>query len=99
MAFETLVGLYVTVPPGYAEYRKRMTPILESYGGGFRYDFEVSAVLKSEAPHPINRVFAIYFPDRAAKERFFADPAYLKIREAFFEKSVAARTVIAEYDR
>ena len=26
-------------PNLYDEYRRRMTPILETYGGGFRYDF------------------------------------------------------------
>jgi len=99
MAFETLTALHVTDQTIYGEYRQRMSPILASYGGGFRYDFVIGETLQSEAPHPITRVFAIYFPDRAAKEKFFADSSYQKIRKEFFEKSVAARTVIAEYDR
>lgn len=99
MAFETIVGLQVRDREGYARYRAGMTPILRSHGGGFRYDFVVSETLESEAEHPINRVFAIHFPDRAAKERFFADPAYLKVRKEFFEPSVSARVTIAEYDR
>jgi|SRR5581483_10581150 len=99
MAFETLTALHVTDQALYGEYRKRMRPILESMGGGFRYDFVIGETLLSEAPHPVTRVFAIYFPDRATKEKFFADPTYQKVRKEFYEKSVAARTVIAEYDR
>lgn len=100
MAFEVLVGLHVTDRKTYDEgYRREMFPILQSYGGGFRYDLIVSEVLKAEAAHPVNRVFAIYFPDRAAKERFYADPAYLAIRKTYYDRSVAARVVIAEYER
>ena len=100
MPFEVLVGLHVTDPRTYQEgYRREMLPILESYGGGFRYDLVVSEVLKADVGHPVNRVFAIYFPDRAAKERFYADPAYLAVRRKYYDRSVAARVVIAEYER
>lgn len=99
MAFETITALNVTDQHMYGEYRKRMSPILANYGGGFRYDFVIGETLKSDAPHPITRVFAIYFPDRATKDRYFSDPAYQKIRAEFFEKSVSGRTVIAEYER
>ena len=83
----------------YGEYRKGMSPILQRYGGGFRYDFVIGETLKSEASHPVTRLFAIFFPDRQTKEKFFADPEYKQVRERFFEKSVAGRTVIAEYER
>ena len=99
MAFETITALNVTDQRAYGEYRKGMSPILQRYGGGFRYDFVIGETLKSEAPHPITRVFAIYFPDRTTKEKFFSDPEYKKVRARFYEKSVAGRTVIAEYDR
>ena len=99
MPFENIVGLHVTDPAGYQRYRDGMTPILTRMGGGFRYDFVVEKALKSEATHPINRVFAIYFPDRATMKAFFADPEYKKIRANHFEPAVAGTTVIAEYDR
>lgn len=100
MPYEVLVGLHVTDRETYQDgYRRGMLPILESYGGGFRYDLIVSEVLKADVGHPVNRVFAIQFPDRAAKERFYADPAYLAIRKTYYDRSVAARVVIAEYER
>lgn len=99
MPYEMVVALHVVDEAGYGEYRKAMTPLLEESGGGFRYDFIVSRILKAEASHPINRVFAIYFPDKTAKEMFFARPDYLAIRRKFFDASVPARTTIAEYTR
>lgn len=99
MSFENVVGLHVVDEKGYQAYRDEMIPILETYGGHFRYDFAVSNVLKGEAQHPINRVFIIVFPDRDAQKRFFTDPAYLRVRETFFVASVAGVTRLAEYDR
>ena len=54
MAIETLVGLYVTDDDSYQKYHEGMFPILQSYGGGFGYDFKVSEVLKTEVDSPIN---------------------------------------------
>jgi uncharacterized protein (DUF1330 family) len=99
MPHEMLVALHVTDPARYARYRAAMTPLLEAHGGGFRYDFEIATTLRSEASHPINRVFAIHFPDAATSARFFADPQYLAVRAEHFEPAVAAVTRIAAYDR
>lgn len=96
---ETLVGLQVVDDDLYARYREAMTPILERYGGGFRLDFTVARTLRSDVPHEINRVFAIRFPDQARKEAFFADPAYLQIREAFFKRAVKDVAILAAYER
>jgi hypothetical protein len=76
-----------------------MRPLLHARGGDFRYDFEVARTLRSEATHPINRLFAIHFPTSAAKDAFFADPEYRAIRARFYEPAVRARTVLAEYER
>lgn len=94
-----LVGLLVTDDPTYARYRAAMLPILEEHGGGFGYDFRVSEVLRSRADHDINRVFTIYFPDRATRDRFFDHPDYQRARSEFFDPSVSGLTVLAEYDR
>ena len=99
MPFEILTGLDVADPEQYEMYRKDMKPILEKYGGGFRYDFVIKETLKSESDKKITRLFAIYFKDKASRLAFFSDPAYLKVRKQYYEPSVRARTVIAEYER
>lgn len=96
--FEMMVAMDIASEDAYAAYRAAMTPILESYGGRFRFDFLVSQALKSEAQHNINRVFALHFPGRDARDAFFADRAYKKVRAEFFDRAVAGRTLIAEYD-
>ncbi|HEY8966383.1 MAG TPA: DUF1330 domain-containing protein [Candidatus Methylacidiphilales bacterium] len=98
MAHEILLGLQVSDDALYTRYREAMAPMLALAGGAFRFDFQVAAVLKKQTEAPINRVFAIRFPDRAAKERFFTDPAYLAVRERFFTASVEAVTVLSEYE-
>ena len=99
MTHELLVALDVSDPARYQEYRAAMRPLLEAAGGGFRYDFEVARTLRAEATHAINRVFTIYFRDRAAREAFFGHPDYAKIRAEYFAPSVRATTIVAEYDR
>lgn len=99
MAYEMMVGLDVNDDVLYSQYREAMTPILATYGGGFRYDFKVSEILKNEEARPINRVFAIFFRDRPSMAAFFSDPEYLKTKERYFAPSVKAITVIAEYER
>ena len=47
----------------------------------------------------LNRVFTIEFPDRAAKEAFFADARYGAVRARFFVPAVAATLVLAELER
>lgn len=99
MALENLVGLDVSDDASYQAYREAMTPILTRYGGGFRYDFRVGEVLKSESDARINRLFIIHFPDRGAKDGFFADPEYAAVRARFFAPAVKAVTILAEYER
>lgn len=93
-----IYGLQVADGARYRRYREGMTPILHRFGGAFGYDFEVARVLASESERPIDRVFTMVFPDRAAADRFFADPGYLAVRRAWFEPAVAAITAIASFD-
>jgi uncharacterized protein (DUF1330 family) len=97
MAVERTIGLLVVDHDKYAQYRAEMTPILERMGGRFRYDFEVARTRISEAANDINRVFVLQFPDRAARDSFFADPVYREIRSRLFDKAVAASIIIADY--
>lgn len=99
MSYEMMVGLTVSDSQVYQEYRENMRPLLEAHGGGFRFDFVVEKVLKTEAEHPINRVFAIYFRDRPSMEAFFSHPDYKEIKSRYFEKSVKGTTIISEYQR
>lgn len=94
--YEMTVGVNIVDQEAYARYRAEMTPILESMGGGFRFDCEVSRVLKNEKGDAVNRVFVIGFPDRVTKERFFSDARYLDIRERWFTKAVQGVTRIGE---
>lgn len=98
MSFEMTVGLLVADHAKYAQYRVEIARLLGAAAAGFRYDFEVARTLKSETGQEINRLFVISFPDRAGKERFFADPEYREIRARLYEKAVQGTTVIAEYE-
>jgi uncharacterized protein (DUF1330 family) len=99
MAYEMVVAMNVTDEASYRRYREGMLPILEGHGGGFRHDFVVSQVLKSEAPHPVTRVFVIYFRDRAESDAFFDNPAYKAIKAKHFDHAVDGFTVIGSQDR
>ncbi|HEX6243984.1 MAG TPA: DUF1330 domain-containing protein [Polyangiales bacterium] len=95
--YVTFLGLDVVDPERYQQYRAGMTPILHRYGGGFGYDLTVRELLKSEADQPFNRVFSIYFPSAEVSERFFADPDYLRVRQALFDGAVRAINVLATF--
>ena len=103
MAFEMLVGLQVIDDEIYRAYRAAMRPILTQYRGDFGFDFKVADVLKTangtEDEAQINRVFTIYFDNKALSEAFFNDADYLAVKSRFFEKSVASTTIISSYDR
>jgi uncharacterized protein (DUF1330 family) len=90
-----LMGLEVTDEASYARYRAGMTPILEAHGGSFGCDFVVAKVLKGPSER-LNRVFTISFPDRAARERFFANPRYREVRAQHFEPAVARAITLLE---
>lgn len=97
MAVESLVGLNVIDDAMYQSYRDKMTPILNSYGGGFGYDFKISEVLKSKTEAPINRVFTIFFPDEDSMNSFFSNDAYLKVKQRYFDAAVTDTTILATY--
>ena len=97
MPFEITMGLFVADQEKYARYRVEIAPLLKAAGASFRYDFEVARTLRSESGLEVNRVFVLQFPDRAGKDRFFADPRYLEIRSRLFEKSVTGAVTIAQY--
>ncbi len=95
----TVWGIHVTDQAEYARYREAMTPILERFGGSFGYDFVVGEVKKTEAPHPINRVFTMRFPDEASSTAFFADIRYREVRARHFEHAVEGVASIGAFTR
>lgn len=82
-----VMALEVADQASYARYREEMTPLLAEHDGRFVHDFVVATVL-SGARVGVNRVFTIAFPDRSARERFFADPRYVAVRARWFEPAV-----------
>jgi uncharacterized protein (DUF1330 family) len=92
------MGLEVVDAELYTRYRAAMAPLLEAYGGRFDHDFAVAEVLRSDASPRINRVFALSFPDRGARARFFADERYRRIRAEWYEPAVATRAELAAFD-
>jgi uncharacterized protein (DUF1330 family) len=96
---ETLMALNVTDPELYAQYRARMTPLLEAHGGSFGLDLWVREVLRSPISEPFNRVFTIVFPSPEQREAFFSNPDYKAVRKAFFEPSVSATTQLGRLTR
>jgi uncharacterized protein (DUF1330 family) len=98
MALEMLVGLHVVDEEVYQSYRDEMTPILESYGGGFGYDFKVSEVLKSKTEAPINRVFTISFLDQDSMDSFFSNDGYLQIRHQHFNYCSPLKWVLHQHN-
>jgi len=90
-----LVGLEVVDDTCYSRYRTAIAPILARHDGAFGCDFQVSKVLLGD--DRINRVFTLSFPDRAARERFFADAEYQAVRERLFVPAVASKTSLGEF--
>ena len=87
---QTLMGLNVTDPEGYAQYRAHMKPLLEAHGGSFGLDLWVSEVLLAPTTQPFNRVFMIVFPSQERREAFFSNAEYKQVRAKYFEPSVSA---------
>lgn len=99
MSFERIMGLEVIDDEVYQQYRDNMTPILETYGGSFGFDFKVSDVLKSKTDKLINRVFTIDFPSREMMDTFFSDPSYLEVKSKYFKHSVKSVTTISIHEK
>jgi uncharacterized protein (DUF1330 family) len=94
---ETLMGLNVTNPALYAEYRAHMTPLLEAHGGSFGVDLWVAEVLRAPTTEPFNRLFTLRFPSQAHRDAFFSDPAYLAVKKQYLEPSVSNRSTLGHY--
>lgn len=88
------VALDVADEDGYARYRAAMLPVLRKHGGSFSLDCRVSESMTAPVDHAVNRLIAIHFPDGAAMDAFYVDPAYAEARRLHFAGSVVASTVL-----
>ena len=98
VSYEMTCGLLVVDGAIYSQYRAEIAPLLRAVSGAFRFDFEIARTLKSEVDHEINRLFLLRFPDREAKERFFANPQYVAVRSRLFERAVLGMTILSEHE-
>jgi len=99
MAFERVMGIYVSDNEEYQRYRDGMMPILHSFGGSFGFDFKVSEVLLSKTDDAINRVFTIEFPSKRIMDEFFSNPEYVAIQKRHFVNSVTSKTIISMHEK
>jgi len=99
MAYERIMGIYVSDAEEYQRYREAMIPILHSYGGSFGFDFEVSKVLLSKTDDEINRVFTLDFPSKDVMESFFNSQEYVAVKKRHFDVSVASKTIISMHEK
>jgi uncharacterized protein (DUF1330 family) len=96
---EILMGLNVVDRELYAQYRARMTPLLEAHGGSFGIDLWVAELLRSPGTKPYNRLFTIVFPSQEQRQAFFSNPEYQAVRQALLEPSISARTELGRLER
>ena len=89
MSHVRFVCLHVTDATIYAGYRERMTPILADHGGHFLLDVQGGDVRTHPADFDTNWVLMLSFPSAAAADGFFSDPAYVAVRDAWFDRSVS----------
>ncbi|MEO0603384.1 MAG: DUF1330 domain-containing protein [Myxococcota bacterium] len=89
MTHRVLVHLTITDAEGYAAYRAGMEPILAEHGGRFVLDVEGGTRIHHDAPFAPGRTLLIEFPDAGRAEAFYANPAYVDVRDRWFTPSVS----------
>jgi len=94
--FEMWVGITVTDETSYQRYRDEMGPFLEAYGGSFHVDVRVTDVLRAPKPVGFNRLFALRFPNRDARDGLFSDERYVAVRAEHFQGSVGEVVRLSE---
>lgn len=83
MAGYLIANLEVTDPAGFEEYRQKVSPLIDQFGG--RYLVRGGEVRMLEGNLPIRRLVVLEFPSVEAAQRFYDSPEYqplLKIRLA-----------------
>lgn len=97
MSHDLLIAVDVVDEALYEAYRKAIAPIMAQVGAVFKHDVRVAQDLLPGGDVPMTRLFVISFPDRAARDAMFGDPAYVQIREAHFPTALKSITILAAY--
>ena len=72
-----IFSLKVTNPKVYARYRAAIAPVLERFGGKIAKEYDVAHALHSDdEAEDVTKIAMFAFPEQAALDAFFADPAY-----------------------
>jgi uncharacterized protein (DUF1330 family) len=78
-----IANLEVTDPAGFEQYRQKVTPLIEKFGG--RYLVRGGELDKKEGSLALKRLVVLEFPSLDAARRFYDSPEYaplIKIRQA-----------------
>lgn len=79
MAAYLIANLDVKDPQAFAEYRSKVTPLIERYGG--RYLVRGGEMLQLEGNLPLHRLVVLEFPSMAAAQRFYDSPDYRSVMQ------------------
>lgn len=74
MAAYLLANITVTDPARFAEYGRRVQPMIAAFGG--KYCVRGGAVTAVEGEPGLHRVVVVEFADMAALRRFYDSPEY-----------------------
>jgi len=83
MAGYLIANLDITDPAKFAEYREKVVPVIEKFGG--RYLVRGGEVRRVEGNLPLHRLVVLEFPTLDAAQRFYDSAEYqplLKLRLA-----------------
>lgn len=97
MSHDLLIAVDVADAASYEAYRTAIAPIMAREGATFRHDVEVAETVTPGGDVPMSRLFVISFPDRAARDAMFGDPAYVQIRDAHFPTALKSINILAVY--
>ena len=77
MAGYLIANLEITNPDGFAEYARKVAPIIAQYGGKYIVRGGETRMLEGNAP--IKRIVILEFPSLAAAQKFYDSPDYRPI--------------------
>ncbi len=83
MSAYLIVRITVTDPARYPDYTAKTPALIAKHGG--RFVVRGGATTTLEGPEEARRIVVIEFPDRAAAQAFYDDPAYEDVRAIRWE--------------
>ncbi|MEM9072271.1 MAG: DUF1330 domain-containing protein [Myxococcota bacterium] len=95
---ENLVGIQIDDEETYAEYRRRLAPVLEAHGAELLFDLRVAEVLEARGNQTFNRLFLMRFPSLEAAKKFSQSEEYVSLRDTYFTPSVSNTVFWGRYE-